>query len=469
MPPVWRGLLPRPGPRFGWKTESAGAVLFLAGLGALLGVAAAIAYLTRSLDDAAAAGMRLSDWRQSTFQVMDAVQDADAGQRGYLLTGEPAYLEQLQRAAKAVPGRVVEMKQLTPEDERQQGTLARVEAAIGGKLAEIRTTADLKAAGRTAEALAIADAPESRALMQAIRGSMRQLVDYQTSGLMDIRGVSSRNRQWLLVGTSLALALSVLLLGAAVIASLAQLRRARERETELVVSNEMLERLVRERTESLERATHDLQRESEQMQVLLNEINHRVGNSMQMVSSFLGLQADRTEHPEAKEALAAARARVQAMASAQRRLRLSGTSDVVQVDSLLENLVADIRSALARDSLIDISVAAEPVSAPSRTAVSIGVILHELVSNALKYAFPDNRAGSIRITLNGGKDNAPSRLTIEDDGVGIPTVRRRSGLGLDVVRALAMSLDAQVSTETVNASGPNPGARIILNFTGAGI
>ena len=48
-------------------------------------------------------------------------------------------------------------------------------------------------------------------------------------------------------------------------------------------------------------------------------------------------------------------------------------------------------------------------------------------------------------------------------------MRRRSGLGLDVVRALAMSLDAQVSTETVNASGPNPGARIILNFTGAGI
>ena len=462
-------MLPRIGPQFRWRTESIGAVLFLAGLGALLGVAATVAYLTRSLDDAAAAGIRLSDWRQSTFQVMDVVQDADAGQRGYLLTGEPDYLDQLQRAAKAIPGHVAQMKQLAPENDRQQATLARVEAAIDGKLAELQATAELKAAGRTSEALAIADAPESRTLLQTIRGSLRQLLDYQTSGLMDIRSISSRNRQWLLVGTALALALSILLLGAAVIASLAQLRRARERESELVVNNEMLERLVSERTESLERATHDLQRESEQMQVLLNEINHRVGNSMQMVSSFLGLQAERTEHPEAKEALAAARARVQAMASAQRRLRLTGTSDVVQVDSLLENLVADIRSALARDSRIDISVTAEPVSAPSRDAVSIGVILHELVSNALKYAFPDNRTGSIRITLAGGKDSAPTRLTIEDDGIGIPAVRRRSGLGLEVVRALATSLDAQVSTESVNASGPNPGARIILSFTGAGI
>lgn len=461
-------MLPRLSRLLDWRSERIGAVLFLAGLGALLGVAAAIAYLTRSLDGAAAAGVQLSDWRQANFELMGAVQEADAGQRGYLLTGDRVYLDQLRRAAAAIPERLAVMRGLTPQDERQEASFARVEAAVDGKLREVVSTADLKAAGRTAEALTIANAATSRDLMETVRASLRQLADYQTSRLMDLRGLSSRNRKWLLIGTSLALALSVLLLGAAVTSSLSQLHRARARESELAVSNEMLESLVRERTESLERATQELQRESEQMQVLLNEINHRVGNSMQMVSSFLGLQAEKTEHPEAKEALDSARARVQAMASAQRRLRLTGTSDVVNVDALLENLVTDIRSALPGDARIAISVAAEPVSAPSRDAISIGVILHELVNNALKYAFPDDRAGTIRITLAGGRDGTPSRLIIEDDGIGIPTVRRKSGLGLEVVRALALSLGASVSTEPVNTDGPNRGARVVLTFAEAG-
>ena len=461
-------MLPRLSRLLDWRSERVGALLFLAGLGALLGVAAAIAYLTRSLDDAAAAGVRLSDWRQANFELMGVVNEADAGQRAYLLTGDRLYHDQLRRAAAAIPERLAVMRRLAPPDERQEADLARLEAAVGGKLDEFLSTADLKAAGRDAEALAIADAPVSRDLMETVRSSLHHLADYQTARLMDIRGISSRNRKWLLIGTSLALAISVLLLGAAVTSSLSQLRLARARESELVVSNEMLESLVRERTESLERATQDLQRESEQMQVLLNEINHRVGNSMQMVSSFLGLQAEKTEHPEAKEALDAARARVHAMASAQRRLRLAGASDIVNVDALLESLVADIRSALPGDARIDVSVAAEPVSAPSRDAVSIGVILHELVNNALKYAFPDARSGTIRITLAAGKDGAPSRLTIEDDGIGIPTARRKSGLGLDVVRALATSLGASVSTGPVNEDGPNRGARIVLTFAGAG-
>lgn len=447
-----------------WGTERVGAALFLAGLVALLCVAGVTAYLTHSLDETAAVGARMSDWRQANFELMDAAQNADAGQRGYLLTGDHAYLEMQNEAVRTLPARLEVMRAMTPADERQQHLFARAEGAIRGKLEEIAATTNLKAAGRDAEALAIINAQDSKAHMDAVRGSLRELADYQTSNLMDLRAKSSQRRQWLLVGATLALGLSMLLLSGALIAAFRQLRLLRAREAQLSINNEMLEQLVRERTEGLERATQDLQRESEQMQALLAEINHRVGNSMQMVSSFLGLQAEKMEHPEAREALDSARARVQAMASAQRRLRLTGTSDIVKVDQLLENLVADIRQAMSEDERVDILVDAEPADAPSRDAISIGVILNELVTNALKYAFPDQRTGRIAISLKSGKDRLPLRLTIEDDGVGLPATRRKSGLGLDVVTALAMSLDASVKTEPVNDGGPNRGARIILTF-----
>jgi two-component sensor histidine kinase len=191
----------------------------------------------------------------------------------------------------------------------------------------------------------------------------------------------------------------------------------------------------------------------------MREVNHRVGNSLQLIASMLTLQSNSADTPEVKEALTDATGRVLAVAQLHRRLYTSADVQAVSVDQYLEAMIEDLRRSSETDELAQLVLSCDRISIDPDRAVAIGVIVNELVMNALKYAYPDGK-GPIRVAFH-RTDSGGAVLSVEDDGVGFrPQPNPRStGLGQRIIRAMADKLSAQVEQE----SG-RPGARIVVSF-----
>lgn len=174
-----------------------------------------------------------------------------------------------------------------------------------------------------------------------------------------------------------------------------------------------------------------------QRALLLREVNHRVSNSLQLIVSLTRLQEGTLEDPGAREALAQMRARVVAVAQVHRRLYTSDDVRVVALPDYLRGLLEEIGRSVGADG---IELHAEPLEVPTDRAVSLGVIVTELVTNALKYAYPDGR-GPIRVWVK--VREGQGRILVEDDGVGVVT-KTGTGLGRRIVDALAASLGGAV-------------------------
>ena len=196
-------------------------------------------------------------------------------------------------------------------------------------------------------------------------------------------------------------------------------------------------------------------------ETLLHEVNHRVANSLGLVAAMVRMQANALDEPTAVHALQETQARITAIAGVHRRLYVSENIGLVDVDDYLAHLATELQESLAdseRPHKIDCESA--KLTVPVDKAISLGVIVGELVTNAFKYAYPPETEGEIRISLTAvGKSSI--RLTVEDDGQGFsPDVQSRgTGLGSRIVTAMASNLDG-VLTKT-----PSPkGARFVLEF-----
>lgn len=200
--------------------------------------------------------------------------------------------------------------------------------------------------------------------------------------------------------------------------------------------------------ENAERALRD---SNERLQALLKEVNHRVANSLQIVSSFVQMQAGVVAEESALSALRATQTRILAIAQIHRRLYTS--DDVEQVDMVdyLRALLAELEEtwstpAAPRRLLLD----AEDMQLRTDTAVSVGVIINELVSNACKYAYLSDVGGVVRVFLRRASGGG-FELRVEDDGEGFQpsAAARGTGLGTKLIRAMAHSLKAELVYEPV--------------------
>lgn len=200
-------------------------------------------------------------------------------------------------------------------------------------------------------------------------------------------------------------------------------------------------------------------------QVLMREVNHRVGNSLQLVAAFLHLQANGSASAETKEALNEANRRVLAIAQVHRRLYTSDSVNTVTLDSYLSALIDDIsESSDAEAAPAQLSVEAVPLTIDADSAVTIGVIVTELVINALKYAYPGG-TGPVRVRLEAEGAERRYRLVVEDDGVGKGdegahrTGPASSGIGRTIIKAMASKLNA-----TVEYDAADNGTRAVMGF-----
>jgi chemotaxis protein methyltransferase CheR len=185
----------------------------------------------------------------------------------------------------------------------------------------------------------------------------------------------------------------------------------------------------------------------QQKEVLLQEMQHRIGNSLQIIASILLLKARSVQSEETRMHLHDAHTRVMSVAAVQRQLLAAGQGELIELSPYLTRLCDSLAASMINESRgVSLEVDVEASTVSSTEAISIGLAVTELVINALKHAFPTDRAAGL-IVVSYELDGADWRLSVSDNGVGRPEACldvATPGLGTSIVQALARQLDGRV-------------------------
>ena len=184
-------------------------------------------------------------------------------------------------------------------------------------------------------------------------------------------------------------------------------------------------------------------------ETLLREIHHRVKNNLQFISSLLGLQSDNIEDQVALGALQEGQDRVQSMALIHQNLYQEENLTGVDMHDYFNKLIQGLFDSYnIHDDRIQLELNIEDINLDVDTVIPMGLIVNELITNSLKYAFPEGHNGKITIQLK-ELDKALS-LSISDDGVGISEIEKHNlgdSFGYKLIHAFTLQLDAEMSIE----------------------
>jgi len=214
--------------------------------------------------------------------------------------------------------------------------------------------------------------------------------------------------------------------------------------------------LARRTTAELERSRDELAASLAEKEVLLAEVHHRVKNNLQVISSLIQMQARRVGDQAAAAALSECRGRVNAIALIHEKLYEEKDVSKLGFGSYVRSLVDGIvRAAHVPTQLIRLDVAVPDVPVPVERAIPCGLLLNELVTNALEHAFPDGRTGTLRVELR-EETGGQVVLGVSDDGIGLPAglePAQSPSLGLRLVAALSSQLKAKLRVERRTSGG----------------
>ncbi|WP_334186320.1 PAS domain-containing protein [Novosphingobium sp.] len=193
----------------------------------------------------------------------------------------------------------------------------------------------------------------------------------------------------------------------------------------------------------VEKRTADLTAALEEKTLLLHEVDHRVKNNLTMIGSLLRLQARTIADPAVTAKLEAMLERVDALATVHRRLYQSEDVQQFDIGAFCQNLVADVVGSSGRSD-IETDVSAERIEVPAAMASALGLVLNEVLTNAVKHAYSDGRGGTLRVAAH--RDGTAARLTIADDGPGFAGDKPPGGgLGTTLINRLSKQAGATVS------------------------
>lgn len=207
------------------------------------------------------------------------------------------------------------------------------------------------------------------------------------------------------------------------------------------------------------RLRRELREEMAAHATLMAEINCRMRNSLSLIASVIGIQATKTQNPDAKRILLDTHTRCLAFARIHQRLYTAGLGGTVEFSDFLARLCSDLQTtagSIAKD--IHCRMIATPHHLPIAQAVPLALAVNELATNAMKYAYPDG-AGEIRIEflVEPGGD---VQVAVSDQGVGLPEgfdPERSAGLGMQIVNRLMQQIEARLRVERTN-----PGTRFTI-------
>jgi two-component sensor histidine kinase len=185
--------------------------------------------------------------------------------------------------------------------------------------------------------------------------------------------------------------------------------------------------------------------------LLLREGEHRIKNSLQVVASVLSVQARRETNAATRDALQAATARIRVVARIHDALQMKCGDDLIDIGALIATMSRSLHAMAGDRESIMISVNAEPIEASLAIAQPIALAVNELIINALRHAFPDDREGAIVVTISQCDDQV--RIVVADDGAGLPVgyCDGRGGYGMSLVRAMVEKVGGRLDVQ--NADG----------------
>jgi two-component sensor histidine kinase len=239
--------------------------------------------------------------------------------------------------------------------------------------------------------------------------------------------------------------------------------------TKLGRSRDQLLDLVKERTLELSDANENLKKEAQvrkqaekkiitslkEKETLLHEIHHRVKNNMAVISGLLRLQLNSTDNKIAKEALQDSQNRVQSMSKIHETLYRSDNLSSIDLKTYLSELGGTIFQNYSISNKVQFRVEAENIVISVKQASPVGLIVNELITNCLKYAFADDREGEILLELKSIKENE-IELIISDNGVGMPEgfdLEKADSLGLKLIKLLVENqLDGSIDMDSNNGT-----------------
>lgn len=428
-------------------------VLLAIGFLALLGIVGASLWLGERAQLYFNQVVEMRDQRSATVELRNALYAAESSQRGFIVTSNEIYLAPYDVAKSAAIRQLAELKRLFASVPDTTSAIDRLAEITSAKFSEMDETITLIRARHMDEAMALFRTNRGKALMDEANVFFAGLIQGTDERLLQGMSEQTTNAFWQRLIAGIGGGVIVLVVAAAMWVVVRYTNEVRTARDEFNVLNSELEQRVSDRTLDLvvarDRAT-----------ALLSEVNHRLANSLALVSSLVGLQAKAVKDDIAKQALVETQDRIFAISLVHKRLYASNTVGVVQLDDYLTGLLEHLRASLRNEGK-GLTLVHEIPALPLVTdaSINLGVVVTEWVTNAFKYAYPDG-VGEVRVKVK----EAPGdmlELIVEDDGVGHAqgTPAKGTGLGTRIVTAMAASMKG-----TIEYRNGQPGMSAHLTF-----
>src|SRR5436190_9750040 len=424
--------------------------LLLVGFLALLAIVGMTIWLGENAQRYVDEASQVRDVRIAAVELRSALQNAESSQRGFLVSGNEIYLAPYGNAKTLALAQFERLKASLSPSSQTERVIKRLADVIAEKFGEMDRTIALKNDLRDSDALALFRSNRGKALMDEanvfLSSIMRRSDELLTTGIAEQRN----NATWLRWVSMIGGSIIILVVGGVTITIFRYAREIAQTRDEVEVLNASLEQRVKSRTADLIAAR-------DKAEVLLAEVNHRVANSLSMVAALVRLQSSGIKDQVAKDALNETQGRIDAISAVHKSLYSSGDARFVDLEQYLSGLLGNVETSMRNEGHgASLRYDLEPLKLKPDLSVNLGVIVTEWVTNAFKYAYPD-QAGEVRVRLKRlGEGRA--ELVVEDDGVGRGTegAPKGSGLGTRIVNAMARTIGAEVE---YIARHPGTGAR----------
>jgi signal transduction histidine kinase len=461
-------------------------IILLSALGLLVAVVAAAGYLVYENRRAGDNVLRSQQIVAGLAQLLSLMQDAETGQRGYLLAGDPIYLAPYYNATKKLGPSLKTIERLTFDNPRQQAELPRLRSLIEAKLAELANTIAMIDRGDRAGALALVANDSGKVLMDDVRAQIARMTDDANRRLSGRLASWTRNGDWLfgvLCGTVILVIMVTALTTNSARAYIAALEGV---QGQLRVANEGLEQRVRERTAEIQEANDEIQKFA---YVVSHDLRSPLVNIMGFTNELDMIRAEYAalnnpaadpqappprdlpqidaDFAESLDFIKQSTQKMDRLINAVLKLARSGQRQFQYEELDMTAIVQGIATTLAHQAVAgNAEIVIEPLPALIGDRLSVDQIFANLLDNALKYLDPA-RPG--RIVVRGKAAHNFVRFEVEDNGRGIdaadlqrifelfrragPQDRPGEGIGLAHIRALIRRLGGRIGCQSEPGKG----------------
>ncbi|WP_340646230.1 CHASE3 domain-containing protein [Phenylobacterium sp.] len=395
------------------------------------------------------------DTRIAAVELRDALRTAESSQRGYLLTGNEIYLAPFDTAKSRAGQQLSDLARFVIAESEPTPLMSRLREAVDEKLGEMDQSIALKRAGSDVDALSMIRSNRGKALMDEINvylyGAMLDADEKSTLFEIEQKKNAAMLR-WVSTVAAFVIVLVVAAVAFTVYRNRQEIAQARD---EVRAVNLTLE-------ERVERRTQELALARERAELLLSEVNHRVANSLQLVSALVHMQSKTVTDESAKGALKETETRIQAISQIHKSLYTSRDVTSVALDDYLGVMLENLGVAMRNDGhTARLTSMLDPVILPTDESISLGVVATELVTNAFKYAYPAGQSGDIHVMLRKLPEGR-AELVVQDDGIGLGAAVHPGGTGLGSKIISAMAAALKTNVEYVSRT-PGTAARLVFS------